>query len=329
MLNNEKLTQYQLQDSVMQFFTGLNVTYSQIRGQLLLLDPLPSINKVYSLLIQDESQRSIAYSAGDYVESIALAAQLVVGSANLAYGGGPTGKGSKNKGKDRPVCSHSGITGHIMEKCCKLHGYPPGYRAKRKSPKANQVVGLEFGSAFGGVESDLMPVQQPYSPQGFPFTQDQYQRLLALIGGPGSGFQDQRSNATPEATSSAMANSVSVTTPLASKPYNLKHSIFAAKIVNRNAYSYNTWVLDIGATDHIICLATLLTTITSLTQSIVKLPNGESAQVTHIGIVQLFATLFLDNVLCVPSFSFNLLSISKLTQKMPYCLVFLSQFCFI
>ena len=100
---------------------------------------------------------------------------------------------------------------------------------------------------------------------------------MALIGGPGSGFQAQRSNATPEATSPAMANSVSVTTPLAGKPYNLKHSVFVAKIMNRNAYSCNTGVLDIGATDHIICSATLLTTITSLTQSIVELPNEESA----------------------------------------------------
>ena len=57
-----------------------------------------------------------------------------------------------------------------MEKCYKLHGYPPGYKAKGKNPTANQVVGLEFGFAFGGVESDLVLVQQPYSPQGFPFT---------------------------------------------------------------------------------------------------------------------------------------------------------------
>ena len=195
---------------------------------------------MYSLLIQDESQRSIAHSARDYVESTALSAQSVVGSANLAYGGHPAGKGSKNKGKERPVCSHCGITGHTMEKCYKLHGYPPRYRAKGKNPKANQVVGLEFGSAFGGVESDLMPVQQPYSPQGFPFTPDQYQRLLALIGGPGSGFQAQRSNATLEVTSPAMANSVLVTTPLAGKPYSLKHFVFAAKIMNRNAVSCNT-----------------------------------------------------------------------------------------
>ena len=127
----------------------------------------------------------------------------------------------------------------------------------------------------------------------------------------------------------ASANSVSSTTPLSSSVLNLKHSIFAAKVVNRTAYSCNTSVLDTTATDHIICPVSLLSTISSLTQCVVELPNGESAQVTHIGIVRLSTTLVLDNVLCVSSFSFNILSISKLTQKLSYCLVFLSQFCFI
>lgn len=124
-----------------------------------------------------------------------------------------------------------------------------------------------------------------------------------------------------------MANHISTTTPLASIPLNLKHSIFVAKVVNRSAYSCNTWVLDVGATDHIICSFSLLITITSLTQCVFELPDGENAQVTHIGLIRVCATLVLENVLCAPSFSFNLLSISKLTW--PYCLVFLSQFCFI
>ena len=50
-------------------------------------------------------------------------------------------------------------------------------------------------------------------------------------------------------------------------------------------------------------------------QSLVQLPNGELAQVTHIGTVVLSSSLILKNVLCVPSFSFNLLSISSLTQS--------------
>ena len=136
---NEKLTQYQLQDSVMQFLMGLNEIHSQVRGQILLMDPLPSINRVYSLLIQDESQRSIGHSTSAYIESIALATKSstrIVGFGNT-YGNNSGAKGNKNKGKERPVCSHCGVTRHTIEKCYKLHGYPLGYKPKGKNAKAN------------------------------------------------------------------------------------------------------------------------------------------------------------------------------------------------
>lgn len=38
---------------------GLNDSYSSIRGQILLSDPLSPINKVFSLIIQEEKQREI------------------------------------------------------------------------------------------------------------------------------------------------------------------------------------------------------------------------------------------------------------------------------
>jgi hypothetical protein len=38
---------------------GLNDSFAQIRGQILLIDPLPSINKVFSLVIQEERQCEI------------------------------------------------------------------------------------------------------------------------------------------------------------------------------------------------------------------------------------------------------------------------------
>ena len=88
-------------------------------------------------------------------------------------------------------------------------------------------------------------------------------------------------------------------------------------------------MLDTGATNHFVCSVDLLTSITATMQSLVQLPNGESAQVTHIGTVTLSSSLTLTNVLCVPSFSFNLLSVSSLTLSQPYCLVFLSTYCFI
>lgn len=44
----------------MSFLMGLNDSHAQIRGQLLLLDPLPPINKVFSLVIQEERQRNVS-----------------------------------------------------------------------------------------------------------------------------------------------------------------------------------------------------------------------------------------------------------------------------
>ena len=90
------------------------------------------------------------------------------------------------------------------------------------------------------------------------------------------------------------------------------YSVFSAQVVNRKAYGRNTWVLDIGATNHFVCSVHLLTTITATTRFLVQLPNKELAQVTHIGIVVLSYSLALTNVLCVPSFTFNLLYVSTL-----------------
>uniref|UniRef100_A0A2N9GTP1 Reverse transcriptase Ty1/copia-type domain-containing protein n=1 Tax=Fagus sylvatica TaxID=28930 RepID=A0A2N9GTP1_FAGSY len=43
------------------------------------------------------------------------------------------------KKRDKPTCSHCGLVGHTMEKCYKLHGYPPRYKTRGKGPVANQV----------------------------------------------------------------------------------------------------------------------------------------------------------------------------------------------
>uniref|UniRef100_A0A2N9G6B2 Retrotransposon Copia-like N-terminal domain-containing protein n=1 Tax=Fagus sylvatica TaxID=28930 RepID=A0A2N9G6B2_FAGSY len=54
--------------------------------------------------------------------------------------------GNKNFGKnERPVCSHYGITGHTVEKCYKIHGYPPGYKPRGRAA-ANQVTTSGMGN---------------------------------------------------------------------------------------------------------------------------------------------------------------------------------------
>ena len=107
-----------------------------------------------------------------------------------------------------------------------------------------------------------------------------------------------------------------------------KHSIFSIQTVNRTRFSH-TWILDTGVTDHMVHSLCKFTSITSSVSTYIHLPNGEKALATHIGTVQVSESLLLTDVLCVPSFSFNLISISKLTNSQSCRVFFLSHLCFI
>ncbi|KAJ0039193.1 hypothetical protein Pint_23403 [Pistacia integerrima] len=50
---------YRNNDYVIRFLKGLNDSFSTGRSQIMLMDPLPSINKVFSLVVQQERQLSL------------------------------------------------------------------------------------------------------------------------------------------------------------------------------------------------------------------------------------------------------------------------------
>ncbi|KZV30418.1 hypothetical protein F511_13002, partial [Dorcoceras hygrometricum] len=55
---------YQNQECAMRFLMGLNDSCAQIRAQILLMNPLPTISKIFSLAVQKERQRSIHQGVG-------------------------------------------------------------------------------------------------------------------------------------------------------------------------------------------------------------------------------------------------------------------------
>ncbi|KAL6311931.1 hypothetical protein AAG906_013204 [Vitis piasezkii] len=126
-------TDYQHREYVLQFLMGLNDSYAQIRGQILMMDPLPAINKVFSLVIQEERHRTVGYSYSGSHNSD----PMTFGSNSNA----PTGSsgGSKTR-RDRITCSHCGFQGHTKDKCYKLVGYPPGWKFKNKGPNSSSMA---------------------------------------------------------------------------------------------------------------------------------------------------------------------------------------------
>ena len=144
---SQRIQNLHFQDLVMQFLMGLSDSYSQIKGQ-----------------------RNVGNS-NVHIESTAL---VVKGSNSIVINSNSGFSGGKNSmGKDRPICTHCGKHGHTMEKCFKLHGFPPGFKSKRKTSMVNQV-GIQDGTAEKGKSSN--------DATQFPFTQEQCQQFLAMLG---------------------------------------------------------------------------------------------------------------------------------------------------
>jgi hypothetical protein len=72
--SSKAIQEHNHQEYVMQFLVGLNDSFAQVRGQILLLDPLPAINKIFSLVLQEERQRGISINPPVH-ENVAMLAR--------------------------------------------------------------------------------------------------------------------------------------------------------------------------------------------------------------------------------------------------------------
>ena len=300
----------------MKFLNGPNDSFSQVKTHILMMELVLSIDKAFSLVIQEERQRSSEFNVTPFVESAALVVKNQ--SFNQGSSSGSNGKNFKgNVSKGRPVCSHCGRIGHIMEKCYKLVGFPPGYKQKGRITKANQVM----------VDDDQGQYESAHQNSSFLFTSEQYQQLPFMLNSHASTSANSNDVAIHTANSALLGNLCAFLQD--SMCLNMEHSVFSINPVNKTDFGKNTWVLDNGAIYHIVHSVTLFTKITSSITSFVQLPNGERVVVIHIFTIQVTANLVLENVLCVPSFTFFLISISQLTKCLSCCFVFLSNLCFI
>jgi hypothetical protein len=119
-----KMKEYKDSDQVIRFLKGLNEQYSAVRSQIMLMDPLPTIGKVYSLLVPQERQAAIPI---DESKLLAASGQRDYGGRGQSNRGRGTRGGRSNGGRDRgsKLCTYCGQTNHVVDSCWKKHGYPP------------------------------------------------------------------------------------------------------------------------------------------------------------------------------------------------------------
>ncbi|XP_058750910.1 uncharacterized protein LOC131623932 [Vicia villosa] len=113
------------------FLMGLDDgLYGTVRSNLLATDPMPSLNKMYSIMVQEERMRSITRGKEERTEVMALAVQA---SAKM--------KGREIKNKF--VCTHCNRSGHDEASCFQLIGYPEWWGERPRNDE--KVVGRGRG----------------------------------------------------------------------------------------------------------------------------------------------------------------------------------------
>ncbi|GAU46985.1 hypothetical protein TSUD_403190 [Trifolium subterraneum] len=129
------------------FLTGLNDNFSVVKSQILLMDPLPTMNKVFSMVIQHERQGNFPLLDESKI------------SINAAKFGKPSSSKSSSRG-----CSYCGKDNHVVENCFKKYGVPPHMK---KSSSVNVVA------EGGNTGSSTTPAPS--------ISQDQYDRLMSIL----------------------------------------------------------------------------------------------------------------------------------------------------
>ncbi|XP_024030943.1 uncharacterized protein LOC112094408 [Morus notabilis] len=129
-LGVKELNSYYQIEYIMSFLMGLNDSFAQVRGQLLLMDSLPPINKVFSLSSQEERQRTIGQQNPGTSSTNGMVFVVKNDGFKGSVANADTRNTRSNRGQknDRPFYTHCNDHGHTIEKCYKLHGYPLGFK---------------------------------------------------------------------------------------------------------------------------------------------------------------------------------------------------------
>ncbi|GAU31058.1 hypothetical protein TSUD_214940 [Trifolium subterraneum] len=283
---------YRTEDKIIQFLMGLNEQFKNIRCQILLMEPLSTINKVLSMVLQEERQQS--YGLTPQVDaktesSDALANSVDRHGARRGYGRGrgnfsyQGGRGRGNNSNTAKVCSYCGKNGHTIDICYKKHGYPPNWGYTRGNNGGNSSVNnVEVDHDDEGGNSNVS------------LTKDQYNSLLALL---------ERNNLDNPQHSTNFVKGES------SQCYS------AGVAGNTSTHCLSDWIIDTGATDHICNSMHWFMSYTAVIPPIsVGLPNGNKILAHVIGKVKLNDDLILDKVLYLLDFNVNLLSVSRLVK---------------
>ncbi|KAL8145688.1 hypothetical protein AgCh_003726 [Apium graveolens] len=286
----QKFNQYEEILKLSQFLMGLSDAFTAIRGQLLLMKPIPSLNQAFSLLLQEESQRDFASISNTPVtENMAM---------NVKFNPNFRTKGINNAGQRKTgdsafTCDYCQMTGHSRDKCFCLHGYPEWHKMygkpkpiPRKQNAGNKSVAVAHVS-LNEDKTDTSHKEHNSNATLNAFSDTQCQQLAKMIQESIKQSQCQTHGSSNAHMSGMIFSSTGFSTTVSASTTDMSNPLAA----------YD-WIIDSGATNHITFDYTVLSNSKSV-KSVLHLPNNTTVPITHIGNVQLTSSFTLFEVLYI------------------------------
>lgn len=134
----QKIELYKQSIKFNQFLMGLSEQYTAIRGQLLLMNPQPTLSQVYSLLLQEKTQMETTIQP-NLSESATMSVKHAFPSYKTMK---PQSRKSVAPNIDTNLtCRYCNVERRIRDKCFFLHEYPPWHRLYgQPKPKLRNFV---------------------------------------------------------------------------------------------------------------------------------------------------------------------------------------------
>ncbi|XP_048496228.1 uncharacterized protein LOC125495523 [Beta vulgaris subsp. vulgaris] len=285
---------------LIQFLSGLNLDYASSRTNILSMDPLPTVNRAYYILLQVEKQNKL--SEKQQVSSQISAFASMKQNFHLPPSSNPGVKREFKKFKvdkqDRK-CTHYKKLGHTVDQCFKLTGVVPEWfnNLRSKQVGGSRMVANAYDMTTDNFMDDnpLDPANQSSKPEvkiDSTLVNAVYKEMMKMM---------KNQSATGETSTHSI---------------NFAGTILVSNAETLHSSSHLEWIVDTGATDHMICDKSLFLDFKVLPQPIkVGLPDGKLKLVTHVGTVQFTSNFKLSNVFLLPDFKHNLLSVGKLLDE--------------
>ncbi|KAJ4821341.1 Retroelement pol polyprotein-like [Rhynchospora pubera] len=181
-----KLLKDREDEKIHQFLMGLDDSvFGNVRTHILGMDPMPSLSKVYSMVVQEERHRSVVRTQDERTDAIGFSVRVQKGDHDQSKGGYI----------EKPSCTNCGKTGHDITHCYEIIGYPAGWvrggrgtrggrsggRGRGRGRASAHAVHTHTGAVDTGVGTG--EVNQPNIPG---LSESQLKQILAIVNGSNS-----------------------------------------------------------------------------------------------------------------------------------------------